>query len=55
MGDYFWISVTFEIFKSCVIGVDLPQLIHQSEKTDVVLKIFMDASWHGNTKLLGLV
>lgn len=34
-------------------AVDLFQLIHQSEKTDVVLKI-LDMSWNGSTKLLGI-
>lgn len=34
-------------------AVDLFQLIHQSEKTDVVLKV-LDMSWNGSTKLLGI-
>lgn len=33
--------LNLEILKFCVIVVGLFQLIHQSEKTDVVLKLFM--------------
>lgn len=40
-----------EVFKLCAMAAALFQLMHQSEKTDVVLKI-LDMSWNGNTKLL---